>query len=111
MDHKEIDDITDEVYGPGTADKLKVRGKSEEVMVVRLGNQIGYGRMMQLAEQAWRKLLATKYPGTEGGEHSVGPCVSALVPCPCKNPVKCDWCCGAGRVTERVAQAMGDLDH
>lgn len=31
---------------------------------------------------------------------------SKVVPCPCSSPVECDWCCGSGRVTRRVRDAM-----
>lgn len=76
----------------------------EENAVRQLGDMIGYGRLMQLAEQIWDK----KQPG---GAHSVGTCTSFLVPCP-HPPMgrdangHCDWCCGAGRVTKRVFKAM-----
>jgi hypothetical protein len=81
---------------------------AEEAAVRKLGDAIGYGRMMQLAERIWNE----KQPG---GAHSTGPCVFFLVPCPhltTKNIAwldengHCDWCCGAGRVTKRVAAAM-----
>lgn len=71
----------------------------EEAAVRSLGDRIGYGRMMQLAEQIWN----AKAPG---GAHTTGPCVSCMVPCPCTEPHRCDWCCGSRRVTERVAKAM-----
>lgn len=84
---------------------LVAQREDEKRLVRELGDRIGYGRMMQLAERLWRQRLVEQgIPG--GGEHSVGPCVAFLVPCPClagDGPVKCDWCCGAGRVTERVA--------
>lgn len=73
--------------------------------VRRLGEAIGYGNLMQLAEALWGEALTAQGCGA-GGAHSVGPCVGGLVPCPCDDRVSCDWCCGAGRVTERVASAM-----
>ena len=77
----------------------------EENAVRQLGDLIGYGRMMQLAEQVWRKKLAPQ--GLEGGEHTTGPCAAFMVPCP--HPEHdanghCNWCCGAGRVTKRIAE-------
>lgn len=78
----------------GTGDVL-----DEETAVQKLGEKIGYGRVMQLAELLWSK----KVPG---GAHSVGPCLRSLVPCLCDYPVICDWCEGSGRVTKRVMQAM-----
>lgn len=75
---------------------------SEEDVIRQLGEMIGYGRIMQLAERIWNQ----KSPG---GAHSVGPCGAFLVPCPhIKRDIyaSCEWCCGSGRVTEKVRQAM-----
>ncbi len=81
----------------------------EETAVRNLGERIGYGRTMQLAEQMWRKKL--KSQGLEGGEHTTGPCATFMVRCP--HPANgrdenghCDWCCGAGRITKRVFKAI-----
>lgn len=83
----------------------------EERLVRELGDAIGYGRVMQLAERFWReKLVADGIPA--GGEMTVGPRAGSLVPCPCQRRSdctranRCAWCCGVGRVTERVARAM-----
>lgn len=81
------------------------REDQETQLVRELGDRLGYGRVMQLCEQIWD----AKIPG---GAHSVGPCVALLVPCPhqgADNAVECDWCCGAGRVTERVRQAQEEV--
>lgn len=78
----------------------------DRAMVQRLGDEIGYGNMMQLAEQIWNE----RQPG---GAHSVGPCTALLVPCPhpgTDHAAGCDWCCGAGRVTARVLKAMQILE-
>lgn len=80
--------------------------KDEEDAVRRLGDAIGYGRLMQLAEKLWN----ARQPGAS---LSVGPCVAFLVPCPCPESGRdehghCTWCSGAGRVTERVRAAIGD---
>lgn len=89
---------------------------AEEEAVRRLGDQIGYGRLMQAAEAVWRRKAIAQ--GTPGSEHTTGPCAAAMVPCPCRTGGAednhpewftgghCDWCCGAGRVTKRVADAM-----
>ena len=74
----------------------------ETQAVQTLGEQIGFGRMMQLAEQIWRERLARD----RRGEHTTGPCAALMVPC--KHPVRdenghCEVCCGAGRVTKWVA--------
>lgn len=85
----------------------------EESAVRELGDRIGYGRLMQAAEDIWRKIAIQE--GTPGSEHTRGPCAAFVVRCPHlddghqgwldKNG-HCDWCCGAGRVTKRVAAAM-----
>lgn len=76
----------------------------EEFSVRLLGDAIGYGRVMQLAEQIWNKK-------TPGAALSVGCCTAFLVDCPCPDDGKdenghCDWCCGSGRVTKKVLLAM-----
>lgn len=80
----------------------------EEARVAFLADSIGYGRTMQLCEQLWREKLAPQ--GHEGGEHSVGCCAVFLVPCPCvtREGGSCDWCCGSGRVTKKVLEAMSE---
>lgn len=78
--------------------------RTEEGMVRFVGDLMGYGRTMQLCEQIWRE----KDPSGSG--HTVGPCSMFIVPCPhtgYENGVACEWCCGSGRVTKRVLQAMG----
>lgn len=83
--------------------------EQEEHAARLLGDRIGYGRMMQLGETLWREKLGNYGPDLRGGEHSVGPCVALLVPCPHPGVEKaghCDWCCGSGRVTKRVLAAM-----
>lgn len=68
-----------------------------------LGERIGFGHVMQLCNQLWRKVQP-------GNEHSIGPCAAFLVECPHArigiDASKCEWCCGTGRVTKRVAEAF-----
>ena len=78
---------------------------TERDAVSKLGEAIGYGRTMQLCEELWNESLKSKY-GISGGAHSTGPCTALLVPCGCAG--NCDWCCGSGRVTKRVAKAKGN---
>lgn len=93
------------------AEAMKERNTAEGLAVRDLGDRIGYGRVMQLAEQLWRaKLIAQGHPG---GEHTTGPCAAFMAPCPCPESGRdaaghCEWCCGAGRVTERVRRAIED---
>ena len=62
---------------------------SFDSMIKALGENGGYGALMQSAGKLWRQSLIDKgYPG--GGELSVGPCVAMLVP----------------RVTKRVLEAQ-----
>ncbi len=82
----------------------------DEVRSVRtLGERIGYGNMMNLAEGLWVEHLKSVGIENGGGAFSVGPCRGLLVTCPCSNPRACDWCEGAGRVTKRVARAMEEI--
>lgn len=82
---------------------------TESERVQRLGERMGYGRVMQLAESLWRAKLVREQ-GFSGGELTVGPSAAALTPCDCvtQNQADCDWCCGTGRVTDRVLIAMRD---
>lgn len=81
---------------------------SEKDLVRAIGDRIGYGRLMQLAEEVWREKASAE--GLHGSEHTTGPCAAFMVRCQCLEEEKpeldrnghCDWCCGAGRVTERV---------
>ena len=88
------------------------QNEEEELLVGRLGDSIGYGRVMQLCERLWREKLVSR--GLRGGgEQTVGPCAAFMVPCPCPASGRdeaghCTWCCGAGRVTERVARAIAE---
>lgn len=82
--------------------------EAEERAVRELGDRIGYGRVMQLAEKIWDE----KEPGAA---HSTGPCTTFLKPCPCPPTGRdrnghCEWCCGARRVTEKVLKAIADAE-
>lgn len=86
------------------SEQFKKIDRDEEVLVRILGESIGYGRIMQLAEEIWKK----KENG-RGGEHTVGPCGAFMVPCPHpKNDDNghCDICCGSGRITKGVAKLL-----
>lgn len=78
--------------------------EQEEAFVRALGESIGYGRTMQLASQLWRKK-----PGVHpGSEFVVGPCEVMVVKCTHPESGRdknghCDWCCGCGWVTKKVA--------
>ncbi len=86
------------------------RAKQEANLVRTIGDQIGYGRVMQACEKIWREKAIAQ--GLAGGELTVGPCGSFMVPCP--HPTQdenghCHWCCGSGRVTKRVREAMSQV--
>jgi len=74
-----------------------------------IGERIGYGNLMHLAQRAWRQKLTEK--NMQGGEFAVGCCTTFVVKCPCPEDGKdanghCDWCCGSGWVTKKVLAAM-----
>jgi hypothetical protein len=86
---------------------LDEMARREEMAVRQLGDAIGYGRVMQLAEQIWDG----KQPGAA---LSVGTATSMLVPCPHPESGRdanghCDWCCGSGRITHKVLQAIESI--
>ena len=92
--------------------------EATEIRVVRdVCEYHGYGRVMQLAEQLWRE--KTTAAGHAGSEHTTGPCATFMVICPHQtvrnNGVwldangHCDWCCGCGRVTKKVAHHMKSM--
>ena len=91
----------------------KVRDAVDEQAIRTLGDQIGYGRIMQLANKVWREKAINQ--GTPGSEFVYGPCAAMVVPCPHPESGKdenghCDWCCGAGWVTEKVYKVMMQLE-
>jgi len=93
------------------ARRLREVESREHEAVQTLGDQIGYGRLMQLGEQIWRERLLGD--GIPGGEHTVGPCAAMMVKC--SHPVRdenghCDICCGSGRVTKWVAKAAALIE-
>ena len=77
---------------------------SEQESVRRLGSAIGYGNLMHVASQEWGKDLKREWR-VDGGQFAVGPCVNMTVPCGCKSPKDCDWCCGSGWLTKRAKEA------
>ncbi len=74
---------------------------SEEADVKALGDRIGYGRLMQLAQSLWRDTA-------RGGEFAVGPCVALTQPCGCEGA--CDWCNGSGWLTPKVKALRDALE-
>jgi len=83
-------------------------GTPPEVLVKALGEKIGFGYLMQLSEKLWGDILEAQCL-PRGGARAAYCCSTFLVPCPACPPGeahKCDWCCGAGRVTKKVAEAI-----
>ena len=82
---------------------------TEEQLVRELGERIGHGRLMHVAEHLWREKARSS--GLQGTELTIGPRGRDLVPCPCSEGAVrhcgCDWCCGTTRVTKRVTAAIG----
>lgn len=77
--------------------------------VTKLGEGIGYGNMMHLAQACWKESLARQgYP--TGGEFIVGTCVAMTVPCGCER-YSCDWCCGSGWLTKHVKEVKDREDE
>lgn len=109
MTKDEMKAAFEEMHGPGAWDRLQRMQEGEKQAVMDLGKRIGFGRIMQLAQQLWGESL--KEQGLGGGEFAYGPCVAMLVDCICvENKTRrsgCDWCCGTGKVTKKVRAAAG----
>ena len=82
-------------------------GEIAEVM--ELGRRYGFGAMMQLASACWEEWLAERGMPA-GSSHRTGPCLALTVPCVCVGtpPIEggCDWCCGAGWLTNDVRRLI-----
>ena len=93
-------------------DAFNAMNAREEQEVRRLGEAIGYGRLMQLAEQIWSE--KAKEQGTPGSEHTTGPCAAFIVTCPHTFKDRnghCDICCGSGRITRWVFDNLAVLEN
>lgn len=81
--------------------------KTEEHAVAMLGKSMGYGRLMELAQQEWRRELRNSND-VVGSEFAYGPCVALTVVCGCRYEESatssCDWCCGSGWLTRHVRE-------
>lgn len=80
--------------------------EQERLLVKAVGDVVGYGNLMDLAQAGWRELLISEV-GVGGGEFSIGPCVAMLVPC--HHQVRdsnghCEICCGSGYTTRWIAE-------
>lgn len=92
-----------ELIVEATLQNLSENRANRRVEVLALGESVGFGQLMRLAEEIWGEREIAR--GTPGGQHTVGPCAALLVPCICqdrRDSFHCDWCCGSGRVTKRV---------
>lgn len=84
-----------------------IQNDAEKEIVKREGGNMGYGRMMQLAQICWREyLIEHNYP--PGGEFQHGPCVASTTACGCSGG--CDWCGGSGWLTTHVKR-IKDKQH
>lgn len=85
-----------------TAEGLRA-WRDREIEVIRsLGEQIGFGNMMDLASRIWAEDVS-------GGAFVVGPAKALTVECGCESPKGCDWCCGTGWLTKHV-KSVKDQD-
>lgn len=86
---------------------LKSLNSKEKETIKELGEHMGWGRIMQLAEECWREHAEKK--NLTGSELTVGTCSAFLVPC--QHPIKdahghCDICCGSDRITKGVLSIL-----
>lgn len=89
----------------------KERQNIAKIRVQELGKEIGYGNMMSLAQELWRKNLEKDGIVGAGGEFVVGPCALTTVACGCKEPYNCDWCMGSGWLTVKCKKAKEKAIH
>lgn len=61
---------------------------------------IGYGRVMQIASNAWREKAKEENQPDAG--LMIGPHAGMVVPCGCEPGSDCRWCCGSGWLTKHV---------
>lgn len=109
-ENEDVCDACEDAVGRELAEE---RDRDEAKAVREIGERIGYGRTMRLAEKLWREKLAEQ--GHPGGEHTTGPCAAFMVPCPCPESGRdaaghCEWCSGTRRVTQRVRAAILAFD-
>lgn len=86
----------------------KMMDDRERPLARALGEQIGFGRMMQLGQELWREYLEKEH-GCAGGEFAMGPCQIFMVKCPHTIKDKnghCDICCGSGQITKGVLELL-----
>lgn len=74
----------------------------QELKVVDYCESIGYGRVMQIASEAWKEKCKM-------GAMVVGPCAGLTEPCGCEEPSKCDWCCGSMWLTKKVKKVKDTI--
>ncbi len=80
------------------------RVEAAESQVKDLCEFIGYGRVMQIASEAWQEK-------DDKGAFQIGTCVGLTEPCGCEKPSKCDWCCGTGWLTKHVKSLKNSLQQ
>ena len=69
--------------------------EKDRLAVRDLCEQIGYGFVIGEAARQWAVL-------DDVGAFTIGPCKAFTVPCECRVPHECEWCNGAGWLTEHV---------
>jgi len=69
----------------------------------KLAEEVGYGRLMQIASEQWSEKATNN--GRPGEGFVLGPHAGKTIDCGCEASEHCEWCCGAGWVTEKVKQS------
>jgi hypothetical protein len=64
--------------------------------------EVGFGNTMSVIKELWEDHSGKTDIG-RGGVFEIGPCIATTVKCGCKYPPECDWCCGSGWLTRKVA--------
>jgi hypothetical protein len=97
-----VTELTKDVQNGNKTGASMTQDIEDEKLVQIVGRLLGYGRVMQICEEEWTRRDSI-------GALTVGPCVFFLLTCPhigYQGITDCEWCCGSGRVTKRVFEAM-----
>ena len=80
-----------------------MKDSEEEKLVKGIAELIGYGRVMQIASQAWEEKAISQ--GLDGSGFVIGPCTALTESCGCVEVEgSCEWCCGSGWLTKHVKE-------
>jgi hypothetical protein len=92
---------------------IAAKREAEHEMTMSLLREIGFCRVMKMAQAGWAEQLESMI-GVSGGEFIVGPCVGMTVDC--KHEIvdkngNCDMCAGSGWITQGVQNLIDERNN